>query len=120
MCKVYLSDSMDFYAEYEEQLILSEHKDIDIERLMPDEIIKRLEDKIFPDILIVDSILPGMRGSDLIKKVKEKSPKTKCIVVTSDEREQSVFSKINVPVLSKPILVSCFTKVFNDVYNSVI
>ncbi|QCK16779.1 response regulator transcription factor [Mangrovivirga cuniculi] len=54
---------------------------------------KALKDvkKVNPDIAMVDLELPGMNGIEAIKHIKEKSPKTECVIVTVYEDSDLVF-----------------------------
>ncbi|MCX2743105.1 response regulator transcription factor [Mangrovivirga sp. M17] len=47
--------------------------------------------KVRPDIAMVDLELPGMNGIEAIKHIKEKSPKTECVIVTVYEDSDLVF-----------------------------
>lgn len=44
-----------------------------------------------PDIAMVDLELPGINGIEAIKLIKEKSPKTECVIVTVYEDSELVF-----------------------------
>jgi DNA-binding NarL/FixJ family response regulator len=44
-----------------------------------------------PDIAMVDLELPGMNGIEAIKHIKDKSPKTECVIVTVYEDSDLVF-----------------------------
>ncbi|NMM47366.1 response regulator transcription factor [Marinigracilibium pacificum] len=54
---------------------------------------KALKDitRVKPDIAMVDLELPGMNGIEAIKHIKEKSPKTECVIVTVYEDSDLVF-----------------------------
>lgn len=47
--------------------------------------------KMRPDIALVDLELPGINGIEAIKQIKDKSPKTECIIVTVYEDSDLVF-----------------------------
>lgn len=65
------------------------------------EVIKKLE----PDIVILDLVLPGLSGVDVLKRLSEISPKTQTVVITSVE-DTAVIKQIKnlgaVFVLQKP------------------
>lgn len=44
-----------------------------------------------PDIVLVDLELPGISGIEAIKKIKEESPKSECIIVTVYDDSEMVF-----------------------------
>ncbi|GAB3340395.1 response regulator transcription factor [Marivirga atlantica] len=44
-----------------------------------------------PDIAMVDLELPGINGIEAISQIKEKSPKTECVIVTVYEDSELVF-----------------------------
>lgn len=47
--------------------------------------------KTKPDIAMVDLELPGINGIEAIRQIKEKSPKTECVIVTVYEDSNLVF-----------------------------
>lgn len=49
-------------------------------------------EKIHPDIVLMDLGLPGMNGIEATQKVREISPNSKIIVLTSHEREEEVIA----------------------------
>ncbi|SMG36247.1 DNA-binding response regulator, NarL/FixJ family, contains REC and HTH domains [Marivirga sericea] len=50
--------------------------------------------KTLPDIAMVDLELPGINGIETIKIIKEKSPKTECIIVTVYDDPNLVFKAL--------------------------
>jgi DNA-binding NarL/FixJ family response regulator len=52
----------------------------------------KLIEKLKPDVVLMDLGLPGMNGIEATQKVKEVSPDTKIIVLTSHEREEEVIA----------------------------
>ena len=48
-----------------------------------------------PQILILDLVLPGLSGVDILKRMSELSPDTKTVVVTSVE-DQAVLKQIKI------------------------
>ena len=47
----------------------------------------RLAQKEKPEVCIIDLKMPGMHGDEVLKKIKETLPNTKCIMVTASEGE---------------------------------
>ncbi len=48
--------------------------------------------KTQPDIAMVDLELPGINGIEAIKIIKDKSPKTECVIVTAFDDSELVFN----------------------------
>ena len=51
-----------------------------------------LNEKYHPDIILMDIILPVLNGIDATKKIKETSPDTKIIMLTSQGDQQKLFN----------------------------
>lgn len=53
--------------------------------------LRKIEEDVF-DVMLLDMIMPGMTGVDLMKKVKELHPdiKTKCIVLSNQGQESDI------------------------------
>lgn len=51
-----------------------------------------LIEKIKPDVVLMDLGLPGMNGIEATQKLKEVSPDSKIIILTSHEREEEVIA----------------------------
>lgn len=49
----------------------------------------------FPCVIISDQIMPEMKGDELLQRIKEKFPKTACILLTGQANLQDVISAIN-------------------------
>lgn len=56
-------------------------------------------------LVITDQMMPGLKGHEVISKVGEISPSTKCILLTgyaSSDILEDIINKKEVPVISKP------------------
>lgn len=47
-----------------------------------------------PEIVLVDIMLPGMNGIELLKKLKEKSAETEVIMITGNEDVENNYTSI--------------------------
>lgn len=50
----------------------------------------KLIERLKPDVILMDLGLPGMNGIEATQKIKELSPNSKVIILTSHEREEEV------------------------------
>lgn len=120
MCTVWLSDPLETYKNLEQILIEDHFKDasIDIVKIDAHKIEEQIEDNIFPDILILDTLQPFVEGKKLIKIIREKNPGTKIIVVSGNDL--SDLTNFNLPIIVKPFVASTFLSIFNTIYTSYI
>lgn len=114
MCKIWVSESSAFYSKYEKDLIIKEYADAKVEELSPLDVVERIE-KESPDAVILDNRLPGIEGSDLINIIKEKSPTTRVVVISSDRRGLDKIDS-GIMILHKPLIVSQFLAIVSQIY----
>jgi DNA-binding NarL/FixJ family response regulator len=53
-----------------------------------------LADKLKPDVLVVDMMMPGLNGLEVIRQVKERSPATRIIVLSMQSSEAYVVTAL--------------------------
>jgi NarL family two-component system response regulator LiaR len=53
-----------------------------------------------PDVVIVDLVMPGMDGIEVTRRVKQASPRTQVIVLTSYHQDEHIFPAIRAGALS--------------------
>ena len=53
-----------------------------------------------PDVIIVDLVMPGMDGVEVTQQVKQASPRTQVIVLTSYHQDEHIFPAIRAGALS--------------------
>jgi len=53
-----------------------------------------------PDVVIVDLVMPGMDGVEVTRRVKQASPRTQVIVLTSYHQDEHIFPAIRAGALS--------------------
>ena len=53
-----------------------------------------------PDVVIVDLVMPGMDGVEVTRQVKQVSPRTQVIVLTSYHQDEHIFPAIRAGALS--------------------
>lgn len=74
-----------------------------------------------PDIAIVDVSLPGMRGPELILRVKDKIRNTQFMVCTIHDDNDTIFEALKSGasgyILKDPITVEEISKAIHDLYN---
>lgn len=120
MCDVWIIESSETYSNLESELLkdnLSGEINLDICELHPREALRKMSNEEYPNIVILDTIIPSTKTEILIEEIKEKSPKTKCMLVSSDRRG---FGLMALPFIEKPFLPSVFIALFKDVYDSLI
>ena len=116
MCTIWVTDSSDFYSHYEKDLISGKYKDATVEEMCPRDVLTRIETET-PDAIVLDNRLPFMSGESLVNKIKECSPDTKIVVVSSDRRGLSKIKDRVVSVLDKPLKAANFMTVIGQIYN---
>lgn len=74
-----------------------------------------------PDIAIVDISLPGMRGTELIVRIKDKIRNTQFMVCTIHDDNDTIFEALKSGasgyILKDPITVEEISKAIYDLYN---
>lgn len=60
----------------------------------------RLVSEHAPDVVIVDLVMPGMDGVEVTRQVKQTSPRTQVIVLTSYHQDEHIFPAIRAGALS--------------------
>lgn len=74
-----------------------------------------------PDIAIVDISLPGMRGTELIVRVRDKIRNTQFMVCTIHDDDETIFEALKCGasgyILKDPITVEEISKAIHDLYN---
>ena len=121
MCTTWIIESSTTYSRFERDVIMTDINDIgdvQVEELHPVEALEKINNGEHPDIVILDTMLPGIRGADIIQKLEEKSPESKCIVVASDRRGTRLVD-CGIPIIDKPFLPSLFIATFKKVYKSI-
>lgn len=105
--KVLIADDIEVIAESHKRVVSKKQtmEVIGISNNGQDEYDKIIELK--PDIVITDNQMPGMNGTDVIKKILDSNieNKPKFVLITGD-RNFSLFveySKMNVSILYKPV-----------------
>ncbi|MCK5601468.1 response regulator, partial [Candidatus Pacearchaeota archaeon] len=114
------SDPLETYKNLEQNLIEDHFKedDITILKIEADEMEEQIAANIFPDILILDTLQPFVKGTYIIRSIKEKNPNTKIIVVSGDSTDLPEITKFNIPCIVKPFVASTFIAIFTNIYSS--
>lgn len=122
MCDVWIIESSKTYSSLEHELLkenLSGEIDLDICELHPREAFIKMELEEYPNIVILDTIVPSTKTKNIIDQLKIKNPETKCMIVSSDRRGFEIEAKKkNMALIEKPFLPSVFIALFKEVYNS--
>lgn len=53
-----------------------------------------IAEKERPDVCLIDLKMPGLHGDEVLKKILEANPTTKCIMITASEGEGKTRSKL--------------------------
>lgn len=74
-----------------------------------------------PDIVISDISLPGMRGTELIVRLKEKIPNSQFMVCSIHDDDDTIFEALKCGasgyILKDPVTAGEITKAIHDLYN---
>jgi len=74
-----------------------------------------------PDIAIIDISLPGMRGTELIVRLKDKLPHTQFMVCTIHDDNDTIFEALKSGasgyILKDPVTAKEIVKAIHDLYN---
>lgn len=60
----------------------------------------RLAREQVPDVVLMDLVMPGMEGVDATRKVKDASPRTQIIVLTSYHQDEHIFPALQAGAIS--------------------
>jgi len=60
----------------------------------------RLVAELAPDVALVDLVMPGMDGVEVTRRIKQQSPRTQVIVLTSYHEDEHIFPALRAGALS--------------------
>jgi DNA-binding NarL/FixJ family response regulator len=74
-----------------------------------------------PDIMITDITMPGMRGTELIVRLKDKMPQTQFMVCSIHDDDDTIFEALKSGasgyILKDPVTTDEIVKAIRDLYN---
>jgi CheY-like chemotaxis protein len=75
--------------------------------LSPERALEQFRNREFPaeiDLIITDHIMPGLTGSEFVRKVREFSPDVPVLVISGMEEAEAEYEGLNVHFRLKPLL----------------
>src|SRR6516162_9910660 len=60
----------------------------------------RLAEELAPDVALMDLVMPGMNGVEVTRRLKEISPRTQVVVLTSYHEDEHILPAIRAGALS--------------------
>lgn len=99
-------------------LLLKSTSDIVLLSSYPDVIrIEKVLDQFDPDVILLDIDLPKRSGIDVIRTIKEKTPKTEIIMLTVFEDESKIFNTLRNGASGYILKNSNCNEIINAIYN---
>lgn len=92
--------------------LLSKEKDIEVTAETADgsETLETVE-KVKPDVVLLEPVLPGVTGIDLIRRIKETNSETEVVVLTTPQKKSHVRDALQVGALGYVLKTSSIAEV---------
>jgi DNA-binding response OmpR family regulator len=74
--------------------------------LSPERALEQFRNNEFPakiDLIITDHVMPGMNGSDFVRKIREVAPDVPVLVISGMEEAEAEYAGLNVHFRLKPL-----------------
>ena len=112
MCKTWIVDDEEIFSKFAKSVLIDDKSETDIiEEIDPRNAWDALQNGNHPNILILNKTLSASIKYNIMIKLATKLG-TKCILMTNEK------TKIKIPILKKPLMVTQLLKTFNDLKNS--